>query len=149
MMVLNMKIKKRFVQGVGKKGGKYEGYQILNDESDGTFYPIKDSERNVSILCKKLNSLTTPEILEDMQQIRYYTQMNSKHIHVFNGTLLYNNEDCVDELNRLYNLFIMYEFLYKSNQSKIIAKDIQIDALRKENEILNKQVDKLQDIVSD
>jgi hypothetical protein len=147
-MVLDMRIKKRFIQGVGQDGGEFEGYQILNDESDGTFYPIKDSKRNVAILCKKLNSLVIPDILTDRQKIKYYTVMDSNSIHVAgDGHTLLDKNDVVIELNRLYNLVIAYKMLFKSNEQQMTVKDVQNNALRKENEMLKQQLEDLQEIL--
>ena len=61
-----MKVMKRWIPGICTEG-PFEGCPVLNDEFDGTFYIIEDTQDNVAHLCDKLNTSCT-----DAEQFNEY-----------------------------------------------------------------------------
>ena len=61
-----MKVMKRWIPGICTEG-PFEGCPVLNDEFDGTFYIIEDTQDNVTHLCDKLNTSCT-----DAEQFNEY-----------------------------------------------------------------------------
>lgn len=96
-----MKLMKRWIQGICAEG-PFEGCPVLNDESDGTFYIIKDTQDNVAHLCDKLNKLSNniehyndlgPFIVDDAGSL----------VDMSNGNVYDYFEEFVDLLNDIIN----------------------------------------------